>query len=213
MSKEKARTISTKDSRTRNWTFLVYPESAPQNWRDILDSQHIQWVESPLHDRDLDINGQIKKSHWHILVMFEGNKSFGQIKELAEQLNATTPQKCSSVRGLIRYMVHLDNLEKEQYNQSEIVGHGGIDVVEYLKPINSTRYQLISEMRQWVNDVNCTEFCDLFDYAAQNRFNDWFPLLCDNSAYIMGEFIKSKRNRTMSKQVIVNCEDDRTTEK
>ncbi|EMW5946733.1 replication protein, partial [Enterococcus faecium] len=22
----------TKDERTRNWTFVVYPESAPENW-------------------------------------------------------------------------------------------------------------------------------------------------------------------------------------
>ena len=39
-----------KDERTRNWTFVIYPESAPKNWRDVLDEQHIQWVESPLHE-------------------------------------------------------------------------------------------------------------------------------------------------------------------
>ncbi|HBM8385896.1 TPA: replication protein, partial [Enterococcus faecium] len=27
----------TKDERTRNWTFVVYPESAPENWREFLD--------------------------------------------------------------------------------------------------------------------------------------------------------------------------------
>ncbi|WP_425423122.1 Rep family protein, partial [Segetibacter koreensis] len=24
-----------RDTRTRNWTFFVYPESAPENWRDV----------------------------------------------------------------------------------------------------------------------------------------------------------------------------------
>ena len=36
--------------RTRNWTVVLYPESAPENWRDILDALHIEWVESPLHE-------------------------------------------------------------------------------------------------------------------------------------------------------------------
>ncbi|WP_312844784.1 Rep family protein, partial [Staphylococcus epidermidis] len=31
--------------RTRNWTFVIYPESVSEGWRDILDNEHIQWVE------------------------------------------------------------------------------------------------------------------------------------------------------------------------
>lgn len=192
MKEKKARTI---DERTRNWTFLVYPESAPENWRDILDDEHIQWVESPLHDKDDNANGEQKKPHWHILLLFEGNKSYEQVKELTDKLHATIPQKCASAKGLVRYMAHLDNPEKVQYDKGAIIGHGGVDVAEYLKPTSSSRYQLIGEMRKWVNESNCVEFCDLFDYAAEEHFDDWFPLLCDNSAYIMGEFIKSRRNR------------------
>ncbi|MDU7039740.1 MAG: Rep family protein, partial [Lactococcus lactis] len=59
-----------KDTRTRNWTFFVYPESAPSNWREILDSYHVPWIESPLHDKDVNSDGEIKKAHWHVLLMF-----------------------------------------------------------------------------------------------------------------------------------------------
>jgi len=189
MSDKKAR-----DDRTRNWTFLVYPESAPQNWRDVLDELHIQWVESPLHDKDDNADGEQKKEHWHILLLFEGNKSYEQVKEITDKLDATIPLKVQSAKGLVRYMAHLDNPEKHQYDRALIVGHGGVDVAEYLKPTSSTRYQLIKEMRQWVGENGCVEFSRLFDYAADERFDDWFPLLCDNSAYIMGEYIKSRRH-------------------
>ena len=27
--------------RTRNWTFIVYPESAAENWRELLDEEHL----------------------------------------------------------------------------------------------------------------------------------------------------------------------------
>lgn len=194
----------TKDDRTRNWTFVAYPESVPQNWRDILDEQHIQWIESPLHDRDLNADGETKKAHWHILVMFEGNKSFEQIKELTEQIHATIPQKCASVKGLVRYMAHLDNPEKVQYDRGTIIGHGGVDVAEYLRPTSSSRYQLIGEMMDFVRDNDIVELEDLAYYARIERFDDWFPLLCDNSAYIMGEFIRSRRNRAVSRRVLVD---------
>lgn len=193
MNEKKSRT--TKDDRTRNWTFVAYPESVLENWRDILDDEHIQWVESPLHDKDLNADGQPKKPHWHILLLFEGNKSFEQVKTLTEKLNATVPQKCASAKGLVRYMAHLDNPEKVQYDRGMIIGHGGVDVAEYLKPTSSTRYQLIGEMMDFVRDNDITELEDLAYYARVKRFEDWFPLLCDNSAYIMGEFIKSRRNR------------------
>lgn len=191
---------SKKDERTRNWTFLVYPVEgnppAPENWRDILDEEHIQWIESPLHDKDKLEDGRPDRPHVHVLVMYEGNKSFEQIKELTDRLNAPIPQKCPSVKGLVRYMAHLDNPKKFQYDRSLIVGHGGADVAEYLKPTSSSRYQLIAEMMDFVQDNGVVEIEDLLMYARRERFDDWFPLLCDNSAYIMGAMIKSRRHRT-----------------
>lgn len=190
---------STKDDRTRNWTFVVYPTEgnppAPENWRDIIDEEHIQWIESPMHDKDKNADGTPKKPHIHVLVLYEGKKSFEQVKELTDRLNAPIPQKCANAKGLVRYFAHMDNPEKVQYSKSGIIAHGGADIAPYLKATSTSRYEQIAEMRQWVVDTGCVEFCDLFDYAATQRPEDWLPLLCDNSAYIMGEYIKSRRNR------------------
>lgn len=185
----------TTDERTRNWTFIVYPDSAPNNWRDILDEEYIQWVESPLHDKDLNPDGELKKPHYHVLLLFAGKKSFTQIKGYAEKLNAPIPQKVASAKGLVRYMAHLDNAEKHQYDRSLIIGHGGVDVAEYLKPTSSSRYMIIREMIEFVRDNNVVEMSDLVEFAMIERFDDWFPLLCDNSAYIMTSVLKSYRHR------------------
>ena len=58
--------------RTRNWMIVVYPDSAPKNWREYLDETHIEWVESPLHEWDVNPTGEVKKPHWHVLLMFGG---------------------------------------------------------------------------------------------------------------------------------------------
>jgi len=187
-----------KDERIRNWTFVLYPESAPTAWRDVLDAEHIPWIESPLHDMDTDPEGEIKKAHWHILLLYDGKKSYDQIKSMTDSLNAPAPQKAASAKGLVRYMLHLDNPEKFQYDRSLIIGHGGADVAEYLKPTSASRYILISEMMDYVRENGVREMEDLLYYARENRFDDWFPLLCDNSAYIMIALLKSIRNRPES---------------
>ncbi|WP_225354628.1 Rep family protein, partial [Ligilactobacillus murinus] len=60
--------MTKKDDRARTWTFIVYPESAPENWRDLLDEYHVPWVESPLHDKDINPDGTVKKAHWHVIL-------------------------------------------------------------------------------------------------------------------------------------------------
>lgn len=184
-----------KDTRTRNWSIILYPDSAPENWRDVIDEMHIEWIESPLHDKDLNATGEAKKAHWHILLMFGGVKSYEQVRELTDILNCPSPQKCHNSKALVRYMAHLDNPEKVQYDVNAIRGHGGVDIAEMLRPSSSERYALIKEMIVFIKDNNILEFQDLMDYASEQRFDDWFPLLCDNSAFVIGNYIKSCRHR------------------
>lgn len=184
-----------KDNRTRNWSMIVYPESAPENWRAVLDDLHIEWVESPLHDKDINADGQPKKPHWHVLLMFEGNKSYEQVNDICQSITATIPQKVQSSKGLVRYMAHLDNPEKVQYDTAKIIGHGGADVALLLKPTSSARYVLIKEMSDFVREHDIMYFDELYFYAMDSRFDDWFPLLCDNSAFIISCIIKANRER------------------
>lgn len=181
--------------RTRNWTVVVYPESAPQNWREYLDELHIEWVESPLHEFDTNATGEVKKPHWHVLLMFGGVKSYEQVCDCIDPLNCPIPQRCHNAKAMVRYMAHLDNPEKFQYNSADIKAHGGVDIAELLRPSSSERYSLIREMTEYIKQEGITEFQDIMDYAAAERFDDWFPLLCDNSAYVIGQIIKSQRHR------------------
>ena len=187
------------DSRQRLWTFLVYPDSVPSNWRDILDEQHVSWVESPLHDSDMNADSTQKKPHIHIALVFEGKKSYDQICRITHSLNSPVPQVVNSLPALIRYFAHLDNPEKHQYDPSLIVSHGGVDVQELLKPTKSERYTMIREMQQYCIEYNVVEFSDLLDYAMENRFNDWFPLLCDSCAFVMSKYLASKRNAILAR--------------
>lgn len=188
------------DNRTRTWSFVLYEDSAPDNWRDVLDDMHIEWIESPWHDKDVNANGEPKKKHKHILLLFQGKKSYEQIKDITDELQQPIPQRCHNAKALVRYMAHLDNPEKAQYSPSDIIAHGGVDLADMLRPSSSERYSIIRDMIDYIRSSGITEFQDLMDYAAAEHFDDWFPMLCDNSAYVIGQYIKSQRHRALNTQ-------------
>lgn len=185
--------------RTRVWTAVLYPESAPADWRERIDELHIEWAESPLHEFDTNPTGEVKKAHWHIVLAFDGPKSYDQVCEILAPLNGPIPQKCHSLKGAVRYFAHLDNPEKYQYPTSGIVGHGGFDVAEALAPSSAKRKDLIAEMLDWVKDNQIVELQDLMDYARENRYDDWFDLLVRDSTFVVNQYIKSQRHRTAVK--------------
>ena len=140
-----------KDDRSRNWVIIVYPESAPDDWRGILDNMHVQWIESPLHDKDTNPDGTIKKAHWHIILAFGSKKSYKQVKEIADKLNAPVPQKVHNMKGQVRYLIHLDNPEKYQYSVEEVKSHGGIDVDKYFKATSSISIETSSLIKKYIS--------------------------------------------------------------
>jgi hypothetical protein len=184
-----------KDTRTRSWTCVLYPESVPENWKEIIDDLHIEWIQSPLHDKDLNATKEVKKPHWHILLLFGGVKSYEQVKELTDKLNGPIPERCHNAKAMVRYMAHLDNPEKAQYRVEDIKAYGGVDVTELLKPSSSERYTLVRQMLDYVKANDIIEYQDLVDYAMDNRYDDWFPLLCDSCTYVVNQYIKSARHR------------------
>lgn len=184
--------------RTRLWTFIVYPESAPSAWRDCLDDLHLEWAESPLHEFDVNITGELKKPHWHVVISFDGPKSYEQVSDIISPLNCPAPQRCHSLKGAIRYFVHLDNPEKFQYPISGIVGHGGFDIAAALQPSSSERYSVLRDMCDYIKRNHVCEFSEFVYYAMAEHFDDWYPLLADNSAYFISHVIASERHKYIS---------------
>lgn len=180
------------DTKALAWTFIVYPESAPENWREVLDGYHIPWVASPLHDKDVNATGEPKKPHWHILLSFAGKKAYRQILGITEAVKGTIPQVCRDKKGLIRYFTHRDNPEKAQYDQRDIEAHGGFDLEEYLKPTASECMRLQNEMIEWCYRHNIVEYRALKIYALHER-PDWANEL-SRSCFEITQFLKSQRH-------------------
>ena len=199
-----------KVERFRNWSFIGYPgDSLPENYRDILDEEHITWAESPVHDKDVNADGEAKKPHIHFLLCFEGVKTLDQIKEITAKVNGTNPIKVQSVRGMVRYFVHFDNPEKHQYDRSSIISHG-IDIDQYFETSMQAKKIICAQMIDWCEDNCCCELSVLLKAAKEFHYQDWYDLLiCGGGLYIMDRYLTSKRNGKKLKKEDVEdyCED------
>ena len=180
-----------KDDRTRNWTMVVYPESAPENWRKILDNLHVPYLVSPLHDKDVNPDGEVKKAHWHVVLVFENKKSYHQIKEIADKLNAPIPQKVESLRGMVRYLVHTDNPEKYQYSREDIENHGVDDINKYFETASSNR-AILNAIIRYIRENNVTSFAKLSYYAIDNGKDDWLDCMANRNTMYLNAIITAQ---------------------
>ena len=180
------------DSRVRNWIFVLYPDSAPSDWQERLTQLHVPAVVSPLHDKDLNPDGTSKKPHYHVLLMFDGKKSFDQVKDITQGIfNATIPQDCKNVRGQVRYFLHMDNPEKYQYDISNMRGYSGADFSVYIKATQVCRHEMLRAMRKYIREHSIYSFADFLDYCDENR-PEWSDLLDDNSTMVISQYIKAR---------------------
>lgn len=204
---DKEKSIKQDKTRAKDWTFIVYPESAPENWRSILaDKLQVKAIISPLHDKDIldDVEQTPKKSHYHVILRFDNQKSFNQIKEITDLLNQPIPQKVKSIEGAVRYLIHADSPDKAQYNQADIKVIGNIDLDRYFKKSGVQKDELTAEIMDYICDNDITELADLLDYCRRENV-EWFRHLCSN-AYLIDKYITSRRNKkeqnTSSKSIV-----------
>lgn len=178
-----------KEKRKRNWVFVVYPESAPENWREILHEMLVPGFISPLHCDDVNADGEPKKEHYHVLLTFKGLKTFEQVKEITDKLNATIPIECKDIRAYARYLCHLDNPEKAQYEIADVECLGGTDYLEKVKSAADTDSAL-SEMMDWCIEQGCYSFFALSNYARKYR-TDWFRVITSSRTVFLVAWLKS----------------------
>lgn len=133
MARKAAKMQDSHDSRARWFGAIAYPQSLPPDWEKILTEKfQLQWARSPLHDKDLDENGNFKKPHYHLVFYFSARQYLSKVKEIMDFLNQPHPQVLKNHVGAIRYFFHLDDPEKAQYDLKDFYARG-INVLEIIK--------------------------------------------------------------------------------
>lgn len=182
--------MNIKDARTRVFATVIYPESAPDDWEEKLVQAHVSALVSPLHDKDINPDGSQKKAHYHVMVMYENKKNFNtQVKPLFDSIGGVGREEVQSARGYARYLCHMDNPEKYQYDKEEVKCFGGADYTAVVH-IATDDSQMLKEIFAYITANHIYSVKQLLDLCAVNN-DEWFRLITTNKGYIVKEYIKS----------------------
>ncbi len=177
----------------RNWTFVLYPESAPSDWMEQMKLSGLLAAVSPLHDRDVNPTGEPKKAHYHILLVYSGPTTYNAVAKFTASLNATIPQALESVRGMYRYFSHKDNPEKYQYDEGEIQTLNGFNIADLVELTRSEVNELKMKILKLIRDVDIIEYSGLVDFLLDNEMVAEYDVAINNT-FFFHTYITSRRN-------------------
>ena len=189
----------------RHWAFVLYPDSAPSNWREILALSGISYAISPFHDKDIDPTGDPKKPHYHIILSWVGPTTFKSAVEFSQgKLNGTIPIDLESPLGMFRYFTHRDNPDKYQYDNKEIVCGGGFDPLQFEILSFSATEEVLNSIIEDICEYDITEYSSLIEYYYFNNDKIKTRVARTNTTFL-NSYLTSRRYRIKSKRNI-GCE-------
>ena len=192
MAKNTTTETTKKVEKKRNWAFVVYPDSAPEDWLDILTQTGLEIAISPLHDKDVNPTGEPKKPHYHVIACYNGPTSFNVVKKLTDQLNAPIPIPLEAVKGYYRYLTHKDNPEKYQYCEKDIKSLNGFNIANFSELTRGEVLELKKNIHTYIREHDIKEYCDLLDMLFDdNLFNEYD--VATNNTLLFSTYIKSRK--------------------
>lgn len=162
--------------------FLLYPDSAPEDWRSRLENTGIAIVVSPFHNRDIDRGKTVpKKAHWHVIALFEEPMRRGEIyRTFARALEGpngpeavSTVVEVKSLEGMYNYLTH--NTDKARadgkalYDPKDILTFNGFEEL-YEQKLNEGRLESVGHaVIKLIIDKRLVSVTDMMVYVRDNE--------------------------------------------
>lgn len=189
--------------RSSKWAFLVYPDSVPEDWLNLLDNTNIPMAISPKHEPDLNGTEEEKlKQHWHVVVDFGKNlKSQKQVNKIGKELvNGTDAFIIESPIGYYEYLIHKNNPEKQQFKNGfeEIVHINGFDLEKYQQIDKEEKnFNDFLELLEIIENENFTEFYQISSYCLKNDIELLKRLRRDS--YYFNSYLRSRKGMNVGR--------------
>lgn len=189
-------------TKKRNWAFVLYPESAPADWREQLALSGLMGAISPLHDKDIDPTGEPKKPHYHVILVYGSPTTYNNVKALTDRLNQPIPQALEQVRGYYRYLTHKDNPDKYQYAESEIETFNGFRIADFVELSKSEVNEIKTELLELIRERLLTEYADFIELVMDTLDSTRFDVASSHTMFF-NAYLKSARYRSVHTAVVV----------
>ena len=177
----------------RYFQFLVYQESAPDDWREILKKSLGKYAISPVHSADEEIS----KPHWHVIYKHGNPCSLDFAKSVIPGGIAANGyvEPCLHPGNAQRYLVHLDQPEKEQFadgvNAITVLNGFPLDLSRELT--KAEKQEVRSRCFEWIDENGIVEYAEFLDSLRVLGNPDMFDYGF-NHTIAFNAYLKSKRH-------------------
>lgn len=183
----------------RFFEFLVYEESAPRDWVGILRRSHCMFAISPLHRPD----DECKKPHYHVIwYCGHGPVTLANAKAT---IPAEVPangyiEPVRTPQGAQRYLIHLDDPEKEQFpdgiNAITVLNGFPLDLRRQLSKAEQAKVR--SALFEIIRENGVCEYSDFIFGLERLGDADMLDFACGHTI-LFSKIIDSQRNKARSK--------------
>lgn len=164
------------------------------NLLQINNTTNYPFIASIIHDKDIEINGELKTLHAHIFIDTPLNPTKRQLlNDLSKELNidkdliSLTPTKSDFL--LVQYLIHKNDKLKTQYNRENIITNDSEELEKrlnkiYRKPLNEEELQneifisnTFTDLIKKIGLENAKKYQSCFKQVKQEQQQDYDGLL------------------------------------
>lgn len=183
--------------KARYFTFLLYPESIPEDWEMKLESMGIPMAISPLHDKDLsEVEGQkYKKAHYHVIYVAKNPVTAESVRlkikrSLGDQSVAMVQIISSSMENMYLYLTHESRdaiaKDKHKYDKKDIKLINNFDIDRYITLDEAEKSEVLNTMIGLTLRYGFENIIDFMDFYFEHADDYALPNLS-----LMNSIIKS----------------------
>lgn len=158
--------------KSRYFTFLLYPESIPEDWEMKLESIGVPIAISPLHDKDLsDVEGQkYKKAHYHVIYVAKNPVTADSVRykikqTLGNKSIAMVQIVVQSMENIYLYLTHesKDAIAKKKrvYDKKDIKLLNNFDIDRYITLDVEDKDDMLNEVCDMIDDHDLANMREL----------------------------------------------------
>lgn len=163
----------------RYFTFLLYPESIPEDWELQLEMLGVPIAISPLHDKDKsNVEGQeFKKAHYHVIYVAKNPVTVESVRlkikrALGNQSVAKVKFIVHSVENVYLYLTHESKdaiaKNKHKYDKKDIKELNNFDLDRYITLDVEDKDDLLNEVCDMIDDHNLANIRELRRFVRKH---------------------------------------------
>lgn len=178
----------------RYWVGVLYEENMIEGWQDEID----MLVQLPfaycIHNQDLDVTGDFRKSHIHLIICWSNPTTYNSAFSVFDKLSAPGRKAVNKIESIVNmekmynYLIHdtpdCEKKKKHKYLKEERITGNNFDIDVYVTVSTHDKLLKAKEIADIVVKEDFRNFRQLYLYVSKKYDDDlMLQILMDRSGF------------------------------